>query len=118
MPIREIRIKQRLIAEKLRQQGRTQEEASKIAGIEQGTLSKWENGNVSNDEIVNAYPVPDLRVSIPKTEYSKILEMARARAVVDSKPQLNEPHTFSPYNPKLFDKAPSNSQVDQGFRSI
>lgn len=64
---------QRLTAFKLRAQGKTQTETGALVGVPRQTLSDWER-NINNAEIGNAYipEPPDLRVSIPKSEYEKI----------------------------------------------
>lgn len=70
--IKEIREKQRKIALQLRKQGKSQPEVAKIVGVNQSTISDWEKEKGNNTSACNASAVPDLRVSIPKSERKTI----------------------------------------------
>ena len=65
------------IAKVLREQGKTQEETADILGVDNSTISIWENKNISNLNIQNAYTPPDLRVSIPSQEYDTIYDRVK-----------------------------------------
>ena len=63
----------RLTALKLRGEGKTQAEAASLVGVTDRTIANWEQ-NTSNRKFSDACSpkAPDLRSSVPKTEYQKI----------------------------------------------
>ena len=64
----------------LRKTEKSQSEVSELLKIPQQTISEWEaeeKGDISNTEIGKAY-IPDLRISVPKSEYGKIYERTKA----------------------------------------
>jgi len=63
------------IVQRLRKEGFTQEKAANILGIDQSTISLWENEeNISNMKNHNAYNPYDLRISIPKEVQEEIFK--------------------------------------------
>lgn len=69
--------RQKKVALELRHAGKSQEEVAAILGVSQQTLSDWEQ-NIPNTEIGNENNPPDLRITIPKSEYPKIYERVEA----------------------------------------
>ena len=61
------------ISKVLREQGKTQEETADVLGVSQQTIGHWERDE-SNTNIGNAFLPPDLRVSVPKKEYTRIFD--------------------------------------------
>lgn len=77
--IKEALKKRKQLALSLRKAGKTLPEVSKMLGVPVSTLSNWEE-DISNSEIGNTY-IPDLRVSIPKSEYEKIYKRVKTGEV-------------------------------------
>lgn len=64
----------------LKKANKSQSEISKLLKIPQQTISDWgaeEKGDISNTEVGKTY-IPDLRISVPKSEYTRIYERAKA----------------------------------------
>lgn len=65
--------RQKKVALELRHAGKSQVEVAAILGVDQSTISDWQQGiPIMDSHIMNN--LPDLRISIPKTEYPKIYE--------------------------------------------
>jgi len=63
------------VAMQARAMGKTQAEAAALVGVAQPTLAAWESeSNISSD---NAF-IPDVRVSVPRSEYGAIYERHEA----------------------------------------